>query len=132
MKRKLKLNNFIQKKHVFKVCKSKDFINVDKNKFYDLINLSLGLYKPLSSFCNKREFYSILNKFSLNGTPFPLPVLLNPLNRPKLIKKRNYILKFNNKVLGYIKLDSYFKINISKTSKIIYKTSSLRHPGVQI
>ena len=101
------------------------------DNFIDLINLSLGLYKPLFSFCNKNELNSIINNFNLRGKPFSIPILLNPLNKKNFIFGENYLIKFKNKIVGYIKIKSSFNINMQSMIKKIFNTNNINHPGVK-
>ena len=131
MKREKKIKNLLNKSQIIKNCKKNKYIDIDENNFIDLINLSLGLYKPLFSFCNKNESNSIINNFSLRGKPFSIPILLNPLNKKNFIFGENYLIKFKNKIVGYIKIKSSFTINMQSVIKKIFKTNNINHPGVK-
>jgi len=129
---KFKIKNIVKKKQILKICRKKNFIEIDKNNLFDIINFSLGLYEPLTTFCDKKNFLSITNHFKYKNDTYPVPILLNPINKFIFKKNENYILKFQNRIIGYIELKSIFKINVDKTLKKIYKTTSNNHPGVKI
>ena len=57
-----KNNQLIETIKKFKNIQQKNSINIDTNEFINLINLSLGFYKPLYEFCDLEDVKNILNK----------------------------------------------------------------------
>ena len=47
--------------------------------------------------------------------------MLNPINKLKFKTNENYLIKFENKVIGYIKIKSIFKIHVPSTLRKFIK-----------
>tara|TARA_B100001093_G_scaffold137846_2_gene130362 strand:- start:2603 stop:3670 length:1068 start_codon:yes stop_codon:yes gene_type:complete len=107
-------------------------INLVEHEFINLINLGLGLYKPLKGFNTKKEFENILLYKKIDKTKnWTVPILLNAKK-----KKFNHIntkcfLIYKNKKIGFIKVQSIFEINKNKYCKKIFNTNSQYHPTVK-
>ncbi len=56
--------------------------------------------------------------------------MLNPINKLNIKTDESYLIKFENKIIGYIKIKSIFKIHVPSTLRKIYKTTNINHPGV--
>ena len=106
-------------------------IEINSEDYLNLINLSSGLYNPIKKFCNLNECNSILNNNKYKNFKCTLPILLNSKNKKKLQTNKNYQLVFRKKNVGYINLESCFKIDRKKFAKKIYNTIFRSHPSVK-
>ena len=106
-------------------------IEINSEDYLNLINLSSGLYNPIKKFCNLNECNSILNNNKYKNFKCTLPILLNSKNKKNLETNKNYQLVFRKKNVGYINLESCFKIDRKKFAKKIYNTISRSHPSVK-
>ena len=107
-------------------------LNINYHHLLDIINLNFDVYKPIKEFVSKKDFLSIVKKYSLSdGTFFPLPIFIDV---SKGFYKRNknidtLKLFFKSKKVCDLKVKSYFKINKKTIGKKIFKTTNLEHPG---
>ena len=110
----------------------KKFINIDKDTFFNLVNLCTGLYKPLRNFCNYSEFKLITKKNELkSGQKWTMPILLSVKNKIQLKRNEFYIIKYKEKIVGCVKFFEYFQINKKQFSRDVFHTNSYKHPGVK-
>tara|TARA_B110000091_G_scaffold210972_1_gene254790 strand:+ start:538 stop:1602 length:1065 start_codon:yes stop_codon:yes gene_type:complete len=107
-------------------------INLAEHEFIDLINLGLGLYKPLKGFNTKKEFENILlyQKFDKIKN-WTVPILLNTKKKNLDIIDKECFLIYKKKKIGTIKVESLFKINKKKYCQKIFNTNSHYHPTVR-
>lgn len=85
-------------------------INLAEHEFIDLINLGLGLYKPLKGFNTKKEFENILlyQKFDKIKN-WTIPILLNTKKKNLDIIDKECFLIYKKKKLEPLKLKVYLK-----------------------
>lgn len=69
----------------------KNSINLNKSEFINLLNLSLGYYKPVTQFCTETDYKLILKRGKINNGQWRIPILLSFKKNFSKIKKRNYI-----------------------------------------
>ena len=105
----------------------KSAISLNKDDFFNLINICLGFYSPLTGFCDYKDFSSITRKNKLgNNVDWTIPILLSSsFNRKGYIK-----LKYKSRVVGVINVKSTFKINKKIFNQKVFGTNSKSHPGV--
>ena len=111
----------------------KHSIDLDKSEYINLNNITLGYYSPLNRFCNFDDYKSIIYSNKINNkTKWTIPILLVLKKKQNLYKKNNhYYLKYKKKVVGFIKAESFFKINKKKNNFKVFNTNSKKHPGVK-
>ena len=128
------------KKKIFILKNLKNYFNLEKkfkielskNDYFNLINISLGYYYPISSFCSYNEFFSITKKNKINKNKnWTIPILLNLKNKNKINIKKNYYLSYNNKNVGIVKPSSIFKIDKKLYCQSLFNTNSIKHPSVE-
>ncbi len=108
------------------------FIQLDDSEFINLINLGLGLYKPLKGYNTKNELNDILQHKRINKkTRWTIPILLNAKKKKNNILHKDYYLVYKKKRVGKIQVQSLFKINKKKFCKSIFNTNSTNHPSVK-
>ena len=74
-------------------------IEIGKEDYLNLINLSSGLYNPIRKFCNLKECNIILDKNKYKNSKCTLPILLNGKNKKHLEINKNYRLFYKNRTL---------------------------------
>ena len=68
------------------------FIRIDDSEFINLINLGLGLYKPLEGYNTKNELNDILKRKRINKkTRWTIPILLNAKEKKIIFYIKNVI-----------------------------------------
>ena len=104
----------------------KHSIDLDKSEYINLNNITLGYYSPLNRFCNFDDYKNIIYSNKINNkTKWTIPILLVLKKRQNLYKKNNhYYLKYKKKVVGFIKAESFFKINKKKNNFKVFNTNS--------
>jgi sulfate adenylyltransferase len=111
----------------------KNFI-LNKNQYFELENLALGVFKPLEGFMGLKEVQSIVETMRLpNGSPFPIPILLDlPEDQYEIAKSSESLdLFFDEKHVGEIILTDVFRINKPEFALKVFGTDSPKHPGVE-
>ena len=108
-------------------------INIDKTDFINAINLHLGLYYPLLGFVSQEEFKSIVSKKRLNNTNFTIPINIfcSKKNYEKFKLGDKINLSYKGEVIGYLNLQSKFKVNKNFFLKSVFGTLSKKHKGVK-
>ena len=108
-------------------------INIDKTDFINAINLHLGLYYPLLGFVSREEFKSIVSKKRLNNTNFTIPINIfcSKKNYEKFKLGDKINLTYKGEVIGYLNLQSKFKVNKIFFLKSVFGTFSKKHKGVK-
>ncbi len=127
-----KNNQLIETIKKFKNIQQKNSINIDTNEFINLINLSLGFYKPLYEFCDLEDVKNILNKKKINKhKSWTIPILLDSKSKKKISINKYYKLKYKKKFVGLIKIKNTFRLNKKFLAKKIFNTISNSHPYVK-
>tara|TARA_B100001093_G_scaffold195342_1_gene187798 strand:+ start:564 stop:1613 length:1050 start_codon:yes stop_codon:yes gene_type:complete len=109
----------------------KNSINLNKSEFINLLNLSLGYYKPVTQFCTETDYKLILKRGKINNGQWRIPILLSFKKNFSKIKKKKLYLIYKNKIVGYIIAESFFKIDKKKFCKSVFETNSMTHPSVK-
>ena len=108
------------------------FIRLDDSEYINLINLGLGLYKPLKGYNTKNELIEILKHKTINKkNRWTIPILLNAKQKKSNILHTECYLVYKKKRVGKIHVQSLFKINKKKFCKSIFNTNSINHPSVK-
>ncbi len=100
-------------------------INISEQEFINLINLGLGLYRPLKGFNTNKEFKDILLYKKINKVKsWTIPILLNTKKKKVPSLGENCLLVYKKKKIGIFKVKIVFKIEKNKFLKIIFNTIS--------
>ena len=96
--------------------------------------ISQGVYSPLKGFNNGEDLRSILRDQRLpNGTIWSMPILL-PITESiysSLSMGDEIILSDSRGPVASMMISDKFKIDLKDTSRLIFGTDSLEHPGVK-
>ena len=106
---------------------------INKETLQDLVNLSIGLFKPLNGFVNRENYNSIINNYSLvNGSIWTIPITLDvdevTFNKQKIQKE--LLLTYENSIVAKLIAEDKFIVNSSSDILKIFKTNDISHPGV--
>lgn len=110
---------------------------IDSEAVSALSLLKAGLLRPVSALLNSKEAAEVLKTGLLNGSTFPFPFLLAPSG------KRNQrilahakegetldLITYGDKIVGQLKIDEVFPIDVQERLRQIYGTDNSSHPGV--
>lgn len=126
-----KINSIITNFKKFKNIDKNNKIELSKNDFFNLVNISLGYYFPLKGFCNQKEYVSIIKKKKfINNKSWSIPILLC-VTKKNFKNKKNYFLTFNNKNVGIINSEGTYGIDNKNHCKLLFNTCSKKHPLVK-
>ena len=127
------VNQVINNLNQYRFVKKKLYVDLTTSEFFNLINISLGFYSPLNRFCNFKDYLNIVNFNRINKKiKWTIPILLSKKNSKFKFKQNEfYLLKYQKKIVGVIKAESFFKIDKKKHNQKVFKTNSKDHPGVQ-
>ena len=107
-------------------------LNINKEIFSDVINLSTGVFEPLRKFSSYKEVLSISENFLTEKKKFfPLPVLF-PISKKlkkKIIKSKIIKLYYKNTFVGEININKIFQIKKNSVKKI-FGFYNYNHPGI--
>lgn len=110
----------------------KDLI-LNRNQYLELEKLAFGVFKPLEGFMGAREVQSVMETMRLpDGTPFPLPILLDiSLEMHDVAKKSDRLnLYFEGNFVGEIFPTDVFRLDKNEVALKIFGVDSSDHPGV--
>ena len=86
-------------------------INLNEQEFINLINLGLGLYRPLKGFNTNKEFKDILLYKKINKVKsWTIPILLNTKKKKVPSLGENCLLVYKKKKLELLKLKVCLKL----------------------
>lgn len=110
---------------------------IDREAASVLEILKCGLLKPLTSLMSKKQKESIIQTSQINGTTFPIPLILGPsgVRNKEVIKSlqvgEELSILCEGKEFARLVVDETFKTNPQRRTKHIFGTDDLSHPGVQ-
>ena len=108
-------------------------LNINYHNLLDIINLNFNVYHPIKEFVSKKDFLSIVKNYSVSdGTFFPMPIFIDVSKDVYIKNKKNDILKlfFKSEKVCDLNIKSFYSINKKVIGKKIFKTSNLKHPGL--
>ena len=109
-------------------------IIISQRQYLECINLHQGVFNPVNSFMNKKEFEAVSEKMVLpNNKLFPLPIFFDFFKKDRKILEKNEKINliFNKKEVGYFLPTEIFVCNKKKIAKKIFGYSKSNHPGVK-
>lgn len=107
-----------------------NILNLNRNQFSDLINLTNNVFYPLTNFNNKDEFIEILNKSKYKKKYFPFPIFFG-VNKQKyqIHKKENeLVLCYKSKKIAIIDNIEFYSIDKILYGKVIFGINFKKHP----
>ncbi|MBD1159479.1 hypothetical protein IDG58_04775 [Pelagibacterales bacterium SAG-MED19] len=107
-------------------------LKISHHKLTDIINLKLGVYKPLIEFNSKDDFMEIVKNYKTKKKqffPFPIYFDISSEVYRKVKKEKKLILYFKNTKVCVLKIKNFYKLNKFLIGKKIFKTNDKKHPG---
>jgi len=108
-------------------------LNLTKNQYFDCLNLSDGLFYPVTGFLDKENFISVINNLKLsNESPWVYPVSLDidPKHKQSLKVGQKIDLFYDGKLFGSLNVSDFFFVDNKEIALTLFGTTDLNHPGV--
>jgi len=108
-------------------------LTINRHQYLELEKIALGAFSPLMGFMTEEEFENVVERMRLlNGSPFPLPVVLDVSEeRIRAIREAEQLtLVHQGCSVGEMKIQSLYCIDKVKAAERIYGTADPAHPGV--
>ena len=109
-------------------------LKINNENLQDAIYLHLGIYEPLNGFMNEDDYLKVVSSMKLDdGSIWTLPITLDvSLNEFNKISKHSFVeLKFEDKIIGNMKISDAYIVDQKKDVLQIFGTDDLTHPGVK-
>ncbi len=108
-------------------------LNINKEILSDIINLSMGVFKPVYKFSSSKDVILISESFlTQKKNFFPLPILFPITNQTQKRINTNKIINiyYKNIFISEIRISEIFKIK-KKSVKKIFGFYDPKHPGIK-
>jgi sulfate adenylyltransferase len=106
---------------------------ISEETLQDLINIEIGLFKPLTGFMDAKDYNCVVNEMKLaDGTVWTIPITLDVDEQTikNIIGTKELILTFKDKDIALLEIEDIYKIQKEDIKKV-YKTDDRNHPGVK-
>ena len=123
------INKFTAKKDVaglFSIEVSTDLRN-------DIENIADGIFSPLEGFMGQEDFKSVIESGHLkNGLAWTIPIVLDvdDTTAAQIKDSGEIVLKNNNDYFAVLYFEEVYSFDKIGTSKAVYQTDDVKHPGV--
>ncbi len=109
---------------------SKDkVLEIDSDTFSEIVNISHGVFSPLSGFMNSDALESVLSKMRLpDGNAWTMPIVL-PVQE-KYERGERVFFRHEGRDIGFIDIDEIFDFDRNDIAKKTFGTADPAHPGV--
>ena len=103
-------------------------------QYSDYINISHGVFSPLKSFVNKKQFNSILKNQLLNKKFFPLPIFfgINKQQYFNIKDKKKLTLNYKNKNIAEVANLNIYDIDKELFGRKVFGKKYKKHPYFEI
>lgn len=110
-------------------------VDLDRNLFFDFMNIAHGVYSPLRGFMSRNDFLKVVNDLTLeSGVAWPLPIVLDVTNElASDIEPGNRvgICRPDGTPVGLLDADSVYRYNEADMCENLFGTTDEDHPGVR-
>jgi sulfate adenylyltransferase len=99
----------------------------------DIENIADGTFSPLEGFMNQEDFENVIESGHLkNGLAWTIPIVLDVDEKTaaEIKDSGEAVLKNNGDYFAVLNVDEVYSFDKSGTSKAVYQTDDIRHPGV--
>ena len=108
-------------------------LNINKNILSDIVNIKMGVFRPIQKFSSKSEVVSIAKKFETDNKKFfSMPIIfpVMPKEKKKIENYKEINIYYLNNFIAKIKIIEFYQIEKNLINKIFgfYKSS---HPGIK-
>ena len=93
---------------------------LSQNQFFEVDKITNGSYNPLSGYMTEKEFYSVIDNYSLpDGSIFSIPIFLDVSEEDARNLKINSNVKllYDGNLIGEILVESIFSCDKKKCAK---------------
>lgn len=117
--------------------KSRNYININQSKEIDIYNIATGAYSPISGFCDKKDFTSIIKTMRLcNWKLWSIPIIFDITKEEaeKIQNSNSKIIELKNSEWLHIAsiIDAeVFSFDKKSYCESVFGTSDENHPGIQ-
>jgi sulfate adenylyltransferase len=122
------INRYLKKESDFKDIPK---IEINTNLAEDVLNISNGVFSPLSGFLGRNDLENVLKDKRLeNDTPWTIPILLDW--RKNSYKEGDTVLLTNHEsgVLAQLEIEEIYNYDKKTLAQTVYRTNDISHPGV--
>ena len=109
-------------------------ISVSDSISNDLENIADGIFSPIEGFLGQQDFHNVITNGRLeNDIPWTIPIVLDSdqENAKKIKEAGDVLLKDSNGTsIAILHVEEVFQFNKEQTSKGVYGTNDIQHPGV--
>ncbi|NPA55867.1 MAG: sulfate adenylyltransferase [Epsilonproteobacteria bacterium] len=103
-------------------------MQINSETLQDVINISVGLFAPLTGFMDSKDYRSVVDNMTLaNGEVWTIPITLDS---QEMISDDEIYLEYNGKKVAKVEVEDIYKIKDDDILKV-YKTTDTNHPGVK-
>jgi sulfate adenylyltransferase len=99
----------------------------------DIENIADGTFSPLEGFMSQEDFESVIESGHLkNGLAWTIPIVLDVDEKTaaEIKDSGEAVLKNNGEYFAVLNVDEVYSFDKRDTSKAVYQTDDIRHPGV--
>lgn len=108
-------------------------IEVATDLLNDIENIADGTFSPLEGFMSQEDFESVIESGHLkNGLAWTIPIVLDVDEKTaaEIKDSGEAVLKNNGDYFAVLNVDEVYSFDKRGTSKAVYQTDDIRHPGV--
>ncbi len=105
-------------------------LDLDMDSAMDLVNIGTGAFSPIEGFMCRDDYEDVLKNMRVNNAVWTLPITLD-VDDFNCEEGDDILLKYNKETIGVLHLEEKFSYDKKKSSKLIYNSDSLEHPGVK-
>ena len=123
------INKFTTKKNVDGLFS----IEIPTDLRNDIENIANGTFSPLEGFMGQEDFESVIESGYLkNGPAWTIPIVLDVDDTiaAEIKDSREIVLKNNNDHFAILNFEEVYSFDKIGTSKAVYQTDDVKHPGV--
>ncbi len=109
-----------------------DSIQLSSRALCDIELLATGGFSPLNSFMGEEDYHEVIKNMHLvDGTFFPITITLPVLDFSKEDLGKEIALRdTRNDLIGIMRIEEIFPVDIENEAKYVYGTEDVRHPLV--
>ncbi len=107
---------------------------INEELLQDCINISTGLFYPLTGFMTSSDYHNVVNEMQLIGSQvWTIPISLDVDHDIyiKAAESKQLVLLFRNKEIAYMDIEDCFIVDPIHDVKNIFGTNDPNHPGVK-
>ncbi len=128
------INRYFDKSEFDLEFENLNSIKINSSILCDCEMIANGGFSPLKGFMNKSEIENVCENLKLNNNLiWAIPVFL-PVLKSQNFKVGEYVKLINEdeKVIGLVKIDENFELDLDYLCEHIFGTNDLNHPGVKV